>query len=98
MDIEKIAMHLSVWIPIAMLILSLANSSTKHYTKFNGIIRAMMAFLERLSFLTSKYSAPVFKLPGTSVLPSSTIERVADVDKQLKRLAKLKKIGGRPLA
>jgi hypothetical protein len=95
---DKILDAITVWAPIALIVLSAINACTQHYTRFNGIIRLVMAIVERLSFLASKNTGKLLKAPLANVGPNPAMERMQDVEKQLKAMAKRKKVGGGPLA
>ena len=81
---------ITVWAPIAMLVLSVVNTLTKHYTKFNGWLRVVMSVVERLSFLASKGTQKRIKTPGSSVEPDPILERIIDAQKQFEDMAKRK--------
>ena len=84
-----------IWAPVVLLVLSVINACTEHYTKFNGVLRVVMAVIERLSFLASRRSGAVLKRPLTSVVPDPALERMADVRKRLEAMARLKEAGHR---
>ena len=87
----------TLWAPAVLLVLSVVNSLTEHYSKFNGILRLVMAVIERLSVLASKETGRRFKAPGASVKPDPIMERMADVKKQFEDLAKRKAAHRSPL-
>lgn len=88
---------ITLWAPPVILILSVVNSLTKHYTRFNGILRIVLQVVERLSFLASKQTGKRVKLVGKSIKPDPILERLADVEEQFKRMAKIKKASGNSL-
>lgn len=88
---EQILNIITLWAPPVLLLLSIVNSVTKHYTKFNGILRIVMAVIERLSFLASQNSRSKLKVPGSNVQPDPTMEKMREYEKQFKEMARLKK-------
>jgi len=80
----------TLWAPPVLLVLSVINALTKHYTKFSGILRIVMAVIERLSVLASRQTGRKFKVLGASVRPDPILERMTDVQKQFEELAKRK--------
>jgi len=95
---EKLLDIVTLYAPVTLVVLSIVNSLTVHYTKFNGVLRIVMAVIERLSFLASKRSGAKFKAPGKSIPPDPIVERIYDVEKQLKHLAEQKKNRSNSLA
>jgi hypothetical protein len=98
---EKVLDYITIYAPAAIAILSAINALTKHYTKFNGILKIIMELIERLSVLSSKNTRGRFKMPGTSVSPDVDIERLEhyrNVKKQLEAVAKRKETNRHPLS
>lgn len=95
---DKILDIITLYAPVALIILSAINAATKHYTKFNGLLKILMGVIERLAVLSSKNTRGRFKMPGTSVEPDADIERMQYVQKQLEAMAKRKETYRRPLA
>lgn len=75
---------ITVWAPIVLVLLSIVNSVTKHYTKFNGWIRIVMLIVERASFLASKNAPKRIKAPGTSLPPDQTMEHMREFQDRLR--------------
>ena len=69
-DYAEIAAYI---VPAIMAIASAINAATKHYTTHKSIARAILAFLERASFATSKDTretkGKAFKAPMRSIPP-----------------------------
>ena len=80
-----------IWAPAVLIVLSAINACTKHYTRFNGILRIVMAVIERLSFLASKQTGHCTKPPLSSIGPNPALERQEHVKEQLRRMAERKK-------
>jgi hypothetical protein len=51
---------------LAWVIISVANSVTRHYSEHKGFARALLAFAEFVSFLASKGKKGKLKLPGVN--------------------------------
>ena len=85
---EQVFDIITLWAPSVLLILSIDNTLTKHYTKFNGVLRIVMSIVERISFLASKQTGRKLKAPGSSVIPSPVLEKLADYESLLKSIRK----------
>lgn len=56
-------------VPIVVLVASVVNAFTEHYSHHGGVARALLAAVERLSFLSSNGVSGKLKLPLTSKPP-----------------------------
>lgn len=88
---DKVLDIITIWAPAVLIVLSAINSVTKHYTRFNGGLAIIMEIIERLSFLASKRTGQTWKAPFLNVPPDPTMERMADVEERLRRMAEIKK-------
>jgi hypothetical protein len=82
----------TIWAPAVLIVLSAVNACTKHYTRFNGVLRVILEVVERLSFLASRQTGRSTKPLLSSVEPDPSIERGEHVRKQLKEMAERKKL------
>jgi hypothetical protein len=79
---------ITLYVPVVIAVLSAINMATQHYTKFNGILRVIMAVIENLSVLASKNTGKTLKPPMVSIPPDPCLDRMASVKKQLEEMAK----------